>query len=83
MLCIVGVLNASALSSKPRASRMFFLSGFFKRTLTWLLRMKTHFLAKAGAKVLLFFDLTKYFHKKMHFSCIFQQKAVFLQFKIT
>ena len=27
--------------------------------------------SKAGAKVLLFFDMTKYFDKKMHKNCIF------------
>ena len=27
--------------------------------------MKTHFHSKAGAKVLLFFDMTKYFDKKV------------------
>ena len=33
--------------------------------------MKTHFLAKAGAKVLLFFDMTKYFEEKVQKYAIF------------
>jgi hypothetical protein len=64
MLCIVGVLNASALSSKPRASRMFFKRLFEKNTYS-IVAQKTRFHSKAGAKVLLFFDMTKYFVKKV------------------
>jgi len=44
---------------------------------------KGAFFSKAGAKVLLFFDITKYFDKKnaekahfSHFSCIFGLKSV-------
>ena len=37
------------------------------------------FFPKAGAKVLLFFDMTKYFCKKMHFFCIIVKKIVILQ----
>ena len=32
--------------------------------------------SKAGAKVLLFFELTKYFCKKMHFLCVFFEKCL-------
>ena len=35
------------------------------------------FLSKASAKVLLFFDMTKYFHKKMQKKCIFLNISVF------
>ena len=34
-------------------------------------------LSKAGAKVLLFFDMTKYFRKKMQKRCIFLNISVF------
>ena len=34
-------------------------------------------LSKAGAKVLLFFDMTKYFRKKMQKKCIFLNISVF------
>ena len=35
------------------------------------------FFSKASAKVLLFFDMTKYFGKKMQFLCVFFEKDVF------
>ena len=34
---------------------------------------------KAAAKVLLFFDMTKFFCKKMHFICVFAKKSVILR----
>ena len=34
---------------------------------------------KAGAKVLLFFDMTKFFRKKMQKTCVIGKKSVILQ----
>jgi len=38
----------------------------------------SHVHAKKPAKVLLFFDMTKYFQKKIHFFFIFLQNARFI-----
>jgi hypothetical protein len=41
-------------------------------------RANMHFGRKAGAKVLLFFELTKYFRVFFAKTCIFRQKSVIL-----